>query len=127
MNKKVYFGLPFAKPKNARMATEAEAVDRYPYVLKAYGMHAITAAHYKVLQDNYEAKQAAKKAVGGMDKKRKDLLVKLAGLKGEKKYKTTSVEHYAKKYTPEELQKLRDDLVQIDEDIKKVQNELNNA
>ena len=125
MSKKLYYGVPWKKPAGKTQATEAEAVEN-PFAIKMYGLHAITAAHYKVLQDNYEAKQAAKKAVGGMDKKRKDLLVKLAGLKGEKKYKTTSVEHYAKKYTPEELQKLRDDLVQIDEDIKKVQNELNN-
>ena len=120
MSKKLYYGVPWKKPAGKTQATEAEAVEN-PFAIKMYGLHAITAAHYKVLQDNYEEKKAAKKAVGGMDKKRKDLLVKLAGLKGEKKYKTTSVEHYAKKYTPEELQKLRDDLVQIDEDIKKVQ------
>ena len=124
MSKKLYYGVPWKKPAGKTQATEAEAVEN-PFAIKMYGLHAITAAHYKVLQDNYEEKQAAKKAAGGMDKKRKDLLVKLAGLKGEKKYKTNSVEHYAKKYTPEELQKLRDDLVQIDEDIKKVQNELN--
>ena len=125
MSKKLYYGVPWKKPAGRTQATEAEAVDN-PFAIKMYGLHAVTAAHYKVLQDNFEEKQAAKNAAKGRDTKRKKLLVKLASLRGEKKYKNDTLQHYHKDKKPEELQKLRDDLVQIDEDIKKIQNELSN-
>jgi len=125
MSKKLYYGVPWKKPAGKTQATEAEAVEN-PFAIKMYGLHAITAAHYKVLQDNYEEKQAAKNAAKGKDTKRKKLLLKLASLRGEKKFKNDTLQYYAKDKKPEELQKLRDDLVQIDEDIKKIQNELSN-
>jgi hypothetical protein len=110
------------------MATENDAME-HPNQIKNYGVHAISQANYQILKNNFDMKQAAKKENKGkgqdQEKKRKSLLVKLAGLKGEKKFKNDTLQYYGKDKKPEEIQKLKDDLVKIDEDIKKIQKELN--
>jgi hypothetical protein len=130
MSRKLFYGLEFKKPKNSVMATENDAME-HPNQIKNYGVHAISQANYQILKNNFDMKQATKKenkSKGpgqGQDNKRNKLLVKLAGLRGEKKFKNDTLQYYAKDKKPEEIQKLKDDLVKIDEDIKKIQNELN--
>jgi hypothetical protein len=124
----LFYGLPFAKPKGKKQASEKEAIDHYPYSIKFFGLHAITPEHYKLLLDTYEANKAQKESVKEKDKRRKNLLLEIAGLKGEKKFKKDSLEYrYNKDLTPAEVKKIKEEINVIDETIKKLQDELKDS